>query len=58
MTNQAAETVDTPKPAEGQVLLRVDVVSLDPAMRGWLRDVRSYVPPVQIGETMVRSFFV
>ena len=43
ITNQAAETVDTPKPAEGQVLLRVDVVSLDPAMRGWLRDVRSYV---------------
>jgi len=34
------------------VLVRVDVVSLDPAMRGWLRDVRSYVPPVKIGETM------
>jgi len=25
---------------------------LDPAMRGWLNDVRSYVPPVQIGEIM------
>lgn len=34
------------------VLVRVDYVSLDPAMRGWLNDSRSYIPPVQIGETM------
>jgi NADPH-dependent curcumin reductase CurA len=27
-------------------------VSLDPAMRGWMNDARSYVPPVQIGEVM------
>lgn len=27
-------------------------LSLDPAMRGWLNDTRSYVPPVQIGEIM------
>lgn len=37
---------------EGEVLVRVTYVSLDPAMRGWLRDVRSYLPPVQIGEVM------
>lgn len=37
---------------EDQVLVRVDYVSLDPAMRGWLRDARSYLPPVQIGEVM------
>lgn len=35
-----------------QVLLETLYLSLDPAMRGWLADVRSYVPPVQIGETM------
>jgi NADPH-dependent curcumin reductase CurA len=34
------------------VLLRVAWLSLDPAMRGWLNDVRSYIPPVGIGETM------
>jgi NADPH-dependent curcumin reductase CurA len=34
------------------VLVRVDWVSLDPAMRSWINDYRSYVPPVQIGETM------
>ncbi|KAG8954424.1 hypothetical protein FRC04_011751 [Tulasnella sp. 424] len=38
------------KPTE--VLVRVDYISIDPAMRGWLNDTRSYIPPVQIGETM------
>lgn len=37
---------------EGQVLIETLYLSLDPAMRGWLEDVRSYVPPVQIGEVM------
>jgi len=35
-----------------QVIVRVDYVSLDPAMRGWLNTTRSYLPPVQIGEVM------
>lgn len=44
-----------PSPSElkdGQVLLETLYLSLDPAMRGWLDDVRSYVPPVQIGQVM------
>ena len=40
------------KPGAGEILVRVNWLSLDPAMRGWLRDTRSYVPPVQIGEVM------
>jgi NADPH-dependent curcumin reductase len=43
------------EPAEGEVVVRVLYVSLDPAMRGWMREGRSYVPPVQIGEVM-RAF--
>ncbi|KZP31738.1 NAD(P)-binding protein [Athelia psychrophila] len=39
-------------PGAKQVLVKVTYLSLDPAMRGWLRDERSYMPPVQIGETM------
>ncbi|OIW26617.1 NADP-dependent leukotriene B4 12-hydroxydehydrogenase [Coniochaeta ligniaria NRRL 30616] len=35
-----------------QVLVENLYLSLDPAMRGWLNDRRSYVPPVQIGEVM------
>ncbi len=41
-----------PQPEDGQVLVAVEYLSLDPAMRGWMNDTRSYVPPVQIGEVM------
>lgn len=40
------------EPAENQVLIRIIYLSLDPALRGWLNDAKSYVPPVQIGEVM------
>jgi NADPH-dependent curcumin reductase CurA len=36
----------------GYVLVRVLWVSCDPAMRGWMTDAPSYVPPVQIGDAM------
>jgi NADPH-dependent curcumin reductase len=41
-----------PELADGQVLVKISYVSLDPAMRGWMNEGRSYVPPVQIGEVM------
>jgi hypothetical protein len=40
------------EPGDGQLLVRVTHVSLDPAMRGWLSDRPSYVPPVGIGDVM------
>jgi NADPH-dependent curcumin reductase CurA len=40
------------EPGEGEVLVRVLFASLDPAMRGWITDRPSYVPPVAIGEVM------
>ena len=40
------------EPADGQVLVRTLVLSLDPAMRGWLNEGKSYIPPVGIGEVM------
>ncbi|HXW58106.1 MAG TPA: NADP-dependent oxidoreductase [Solirubrobacteraceae bacterium] len=51
------ELVEQPvvEPGEGEVLVKVLYLSLDPAMRGWMREGRSYVPPVQIGEVM-RAF--
>jgi NADPH-dependent curcumin reductase CurA len=39
-------------PGEGEVVVRVTHLSLDPAMRGWMNDARSYVPPVGLGEVM------
>lgn len=37
---------------DGELLVETLYVSLDPAMRGWLNDSRSYLKPVQIGEIM------
>ena len=39
-------------PVPGQFLARVEYLSLDPAMRGWMNEGRSYIPPVEIGEVM------
>jgi NADPH-dependent curcumin reductase CurA len=40
------------EPGDGEFLVRVLYISLDPAMRGWMNDGRSYVPPVGLGEVM------
>ena len=39
-------------PNDGEVLVKIAYLSLDPAMRGWMNDGKSYIPPVQIGEVM------
>jgi NADPH-dependent curcumin reductase CurA len=39
-------------PADGEVVVKVQYLSLDPAMRGWMNEGKSYVPPVGIGEVM------
>jgi NADPH-dependent curcumin reductase CurA len=41
-----------PSPADGEFLVRVEYLSIDPAMRTWMNAGRSYVPPVEIGEVM------
>ena len=41
-----------PEPGDDEVVVKILYISLDPAMRGWMNDVRSYLPPVQIGEVM------
>jgi len=40
------------EPGEGEVLVKILYISLDPAMRGWMNEGKSYVPPVGIGEVM------
>jgi NADPH-dependent curcumin reductase CurA len=51
-TDFRIEEVPMPEPGPGQVLVRVIYMSLDPYMRGRMRDVASYAPPVGIGEAM------
>ncbi|SVC76599.1 uncharacterized protein METZ01_LOCUS329453, partial [marine metagenome] len=41
--------------SDGELLVRNIYFAFEPAMRGWLNDVKSYVPPVQIGEVMRAS---
>ena len=41
-----------PEPADGQALVRVLLLSLDPTNRIWMSDMRGYMPNVPIGETM------
>jgi NADPH-dependent curcumin reductase len=41
-----------PEPGDGQFVVAVSHISLDPAMRGWMNAGRSYIPPVEIGEVM------
>lgn len=40
------------EPSEGELLVRILYISLDPAMRGWMNEGRSYIAPVGIGEVM------
>src|SRR3954452_3428386 len=41
-----------PEPGDGEALVEIEYISLDPAMRGWVNEARSYVPPVGLGEVM------
>ena len=43
---------DLPELGDNQVLIKVDYISLDPAMQGWMNEGKSYIEPVQIGAVM------
>lgn len=49
------ETEPVPEPAEGQVLLRTLMLSLDPYMRGRMNESVSYATPLALGATMLGS---
>ena len=40
------------EPAPGGIVVKTLSLSLDPAMRGWMNEGKSYIPPVGIGEVM------
>jgi len=50
--NFRAETAPIPKPADGEVLVKNQWLSLDPYMRGRMSQQKSYVKGVEIGEVM------
>jgi len=50
--NWTIETVPVARPGEGEFLAEVLYISLDPAMRGWINEGKSYIDPVAIGDVM------
>jgi NADPH-dependent curcumin reductase len=46
------ETAPIPDIKEGEMLVQNHYISLDPAMRGWMGEQKSYIPPVALGEVM------
>lgn len=46
---------DMPELADGQFLVRNHYASLDPAMRGWMDDKPSYMPPIRLGDPIRAS---
>lgn len=53
------DTVDlpVPVPADGEIVVRNLFISLDPAIRGWMDDRPSYIPPIPLG-AVVRATVV
>ena len=47
-----------PELAEGQFLIRNRLASLDPAIRGWMDDAPSYMPPIPLGSPVRASTVV
>jgi NADPH-dependent curcumin reductase CurA len=43
---------EVPELTENQVLVKIAYISLDPAMRGWMNEGKSYIEPVQLGAVM------
>jgi hypothetical protein len=46
------ETAAADRPGEGEFLAEVRYISLDPAMRGWIKEGKSYIEPVAVGAVM------
>ena len=45
-------TEDKPNPNDGEILLESKYISVDPYLRGRMRDVESYIDPFQLNEPM------
>ena len=52
LDNFTLDEAPVPVPGDGEALVRSHYLSLDPYMRGRMRDAKSYVPPVELGAVM------
>ena len=49
-TNFRLESGPVPEPGDGQIVIAVQFLSVDPYMRGRMKDAASYAAPIQLGE--------
>ncbi len=48
----SVSTEPVPEPGEGELVVRVSHISIDPTIRGWMNDGKGYMAPVNIGDVM------
>ena len=53
-TTTRLETEQLPELSDGEALVKVRYLSIDPTIRTWMDDIPSYLPPIQIDE-VIRS---
>ncbi|HEU4796826.1 MAG TPA: NADP-dependent oxidoreductase, partial [Pyrinomonadaceae bacterium] len=53
MENFEFVDVDMPQPADGEVLVRLQYISVDPYLRGRMRPGSSYVAPFEVGQAIL-----
>jgi NADPH-dependent curcumin reductase len=54
VSDSTTALVTTPRPecGEGQALIKVAMLSIDPTIRTWMDDAPGYLPPIQIGDVI------
>ncbi|MEK9721689.1 MAG: hypothetical protein VW257_11750, partial [Quisquiliibacterium sp.] len=52
MDNWQLTTEPVMPPGNDGIVVAVEMISLDPAMRGWMNEGRSYIAPVGLGDVM------
>ncbi len=50
--NFKIEDAPVPQPNDGEVLVRTLYISVDPYLRGRMREGRSYIPPFEVGQVI------
>ena len=46
------QKTEIPTLSKGEILVKNHYISLDPAMRGWIREGKSYIDPIDVGDVM------
>lgn len=54
-TDWTVGELPVPEISDGEFLVELTHISIDPAMRGWMEDRPSYLPPVALGDVMRAS---